>query len=172
MNEYYEKREERINALIDGDLGQADADDLKAAASDDRELARAIVEAYQLQQVMETVHIERVPSRLAKRLKAIPRQHRSRPVFSFLQPRWAMALAVIPLVAISISLMQPKAPSADAIAQARQDMALAFAYLDKAGVRTGRQIGSSVGHTLADAITGSVNRTIKSQSQSFKEHKA
>ena len=171
MNEYDEKWEDRINALLDGELSAEDADLLKAEATDDRQLARAIVEAYQLQQAMDEIKVERAPDSLRKRLKAVPRQHR-RAGFSFFQPRWAMALAAVPLVVITISLMQPDTPSESEIAQARQEMAIAFAYLDKAGVITGREIESVVGHTMADAVTGSVNKAIQSQNLNSKEKKA
>ena len=169
MNEYDEKWEERINALLDGELSADDADLLKSEASDDRELARAIIEAYQLQQVMETIEIERAPARLKKRLLAIPGKNRSRPVFRFLQPRWAMALAILPLVVITFSLMRPDTPSASEVAQARHDLAIAFAYLNRASNRTGHEIESSVGNTMTDAIAGSVIRNIKSQNQPIKE---
>jgi anti-sigma factor RsiW len=167
MNEYDEKWEDKINALLDGELSADDADLLKAEASDDRDLARAIVEAYQLQQAMDSVHVERAPASLTKRLHAIPRQQK--PKFSLLQPRWVTAFAVIPLVVIAVSLMRPDTPSASDIAQARQEMAMAFAYLDRAGVITGREIESTVGHTMANAVTGSVNRAIKSQNLTSKE---
>jgi anti-sigma factor RsiW len=169
MKEYEDKWEDLINALMDGELDAADAEALKAEAMDDRDLARAIIEAYQLQQAMDGVRVERAPDSLRKRLRAIPREHRRTPVFSLLQPRWAMALAAIPLVVIAVSLMRPDTPSASEIAQARHDMAIAFAYLDKAGVITGREIESSVGQTMADAVTDSVNRAIKSQSLTSKE---
>ena len=172
MNEYDEKWEDRINALLDGELSAADADLLKAEASDDRDLARAIVEAYQLQQAMDAVHVERAPDSLRKRLRAIPREQRPAPTFKLFQPRWAMALAAIPLVVISLSLMQPDTPSASEIAKARQELAIAFAYLDKAGTITGREIESTVGHTMANAVTGSVNRAIQSQDLTSKEKEA
>ena len=172
MNDYDEKWEERINALLDGELSADDAELLKAEASDDRELARSIVEAYQLQQAMDDVKAERAPASLRKRLNAIPRQQRKAQTFSFLQPRWAMALAAIPLVVITVSLMQPDTPSASEIAKARQDMAIAFAYLDKANAITSREIESSVGHTLGNAVSGSVNWAIKTQSLSSKEKEA
>ena len=172
MNEYDEKWEDRINALLDGELSAEDADLLKAEATDDRQLARAIVEAYQLQQAMDGIKVERAPDSLRKRLKAIPRQHRRTPVFSLFQPRWAMALAAIPLVVIAVSMMRPDTPSASEIAQARQEMAIAFAYLDKAGVITGREIESVVGHTMANAVTGSVNKAIQSQNLNSKEKEA
>ena len=172
MNEYDDKWEDRINALIDGELSAEDAELLKAEATDDRDLARAIIEAYQLQQAMDGIQVERAPDSLRKRLRAIPRQHRTKPAFSLLQPRWAMALAAIPLVIITFSLMRPDTPSASEIAKARQEMAIAFAYLDKAGAITGREIESSVGGTLANAVTGSVNRAIKSQNLNSKEKEA
>jgi hypothetical protein len=39
MNEYDEKWEDQINALLDGELSASDAESLKAEASDDRDLA-------------------------------------------------------------------------------------------------------------------------------------
>ena len=170
MNEYDEKWEDRINALLDGDLNAADAEALKAEASDDRHLARAIVEAYQLQQAMDAVRVERAPASLRKRLSAVPREQRRTSGSSLFHPRWAMALAVIPLTVIVVNLMQPERPSDAEIAKARQDLAIAFAYLDKAGSITGREIESKVGHTMADALSGSVNRTINLQNEDSKEN--
>ena len=172
MNEYDEKWEDRINALLDGELSAADAELLKTEASDDRDLARAIIEAYQLQQVMDGIGVEHAPASLTKRLKAIPRQQKPAPVFSLLQPRWAAALAVVPLVFVVISLLQPETPSASEIATARQELAIAFAYLDKAGQFTGREIELTVGNTMSDAIAGSVIRNIKSQNETSKEKEA
>lgn len=172
MKEYEDKWEERINALLDGELSELDAELLKTEASDDRQLARAIVEAYQLHQAMESIRVERAPDSLRKRLRAIPRQNRPALSFRFLQPRWAMALAAVPLAIIAVSLMQPDKPSASEIAQARQELAIAFAYLDKAAAITGREIESTVGQTMADAVTGSVDRAIKTQSLDSKEKKA
>ena len=169
MNEYDDKWEDRINALLDGELSADDADLLKAQASDDRDLARAIVEAYQLHQAMDQINVERAPDSLTKRLNAIPREQRSTPVFSLFQPRWAMALAAIPLMVITVSLMRPDTPSVNEIAQARQEIAIAFAYLDKAAVITGREIESTVGHTMANAVTGSVNKVIQSENLTSKE---
>ncbi len=171
MNDYDDKWEKQINALLDGELGEADARQLKAAAADDRILALAIVEAYQLQRAMDTLHIEKAPAGLSKRLRAIPRQERSAPRSVFFRPQWVVALATIPLIIVSVSLMQPKTPSAQELAQARHDLAVAFTYLDKVGHFTAREIKSEVGETLTDAVAGSVLRNIKSQYQSSKEKK-
>ena len=163
MNEYDEKWEQLINALLDGELSETDADELKAQAGSDQALARAIIEAYQLQKAMDALSVERAPASLRKKLRAIPREHRQKPVFRLLQPRWAMALAAVPLAVIAISLMQPDTPSAEEIEQARYELALAFAYLDRAGKRAGMDIEKTVGNTMSDAIAGSLIRNIKSQ---------
>jgi len=172
MKEFEDKWEDRINALLDGELSAAAAELLKTEASADQALARAIVEAYQLQQAMDSIRVERAPDSLRKRLRAIPREHRAAPSFRWLQPRWAMALAVIPLVIIAVSMMQPDRPSASEVAKARQELAIAFAYLDKAAAITSREIETTVGQTMADAVTDSVDRAIKTQSSDAKEKKA
>ncbi len=186
MNEYDEKWEDRINALLDGDLSATDADLLKAEASDDRDLARAIVEACQLQMAMDDIHVERAPASLRKRLRKIPGEQWSAAVFKLFQSGWAitrsgfssgswlrlMALAVVPLVVITVSLIPPDTPSAHEIAQARTELAIAFAYLDKAGAMTAREIESTVAQTMANAVTGSVNKVIRSYYLNSKEKQA
>ncbi len=171
MNEYDEEWEVQINALLDGELSPKGAEKLKADALGDGDLAAAIISAYQLQKAMENIHVERAPDSLRKKLKAIPRRKQPAPAFRLFQPRWAMVLAAIPLTLIVVSLMRPDTPPASEIAQAREEMAIAFAYLDKAGVMTGREIESTVGRTMANAVTGSINRVIKSQHLSSKEKK-
>lgn len=172
MNTYDETREEQINSLLDGDLSPADAEQLQTAAGDDRELAQAIVAAYQLQQAMDTIQVEHAPASLGRRLRAIPREQRSRTGFRLLQPRWVMALAAFPLVLIAVSLLRPATPSASEIAQARQDIVLAFAYLDKAGEFAGREIETVIGSTMVEAVAGHMIRNIKFQQHRFKEQKA
>jgi anti-sigma factor RsiW len=172
MNEYDENWEQLINALLDGELSETDAEELKAQAGSDQALARAIIEAYQLQRAMDALSVEQAPASLRKKLRAIPREHRAKPAFSLLQPRWAMALAAVPLVVIAISLMQPDTPSAEEIEQARYELALAFAYLDRAGKRAGMGIETTVGNTMSDAIAGSLIRNIKSQYGSPEEKEA
>jgi len=172
MNRTDEKMERQINALLDGELNSADADQLKTAAADDRDLARAIVEAYQLQQAMDTIHVERAPASLRRRLRMIPRKHGPALWGKPLQPRWVMALAAVPVAIIAIGLMRPATPSVSEIAQARKDLAIAFAYLDKAGQFTGREIELTVGETMVEAVAGHMIRDIKLKQYNAKEKKA
>ena len=191
MNTYDDKRkdknredeswEDQINALLDGELSDSEADALKHAATDDTELARKIVEAYQLQQMMAGLPQDRAPASLTKRLLAVPAEQKARQKAAqkaakattargWFRPGWVMAAAAVPLVVIAMNMMQPKQPSAEEIAQARQDLAIAFAYLDKAGRTTSREIENQVGNTMTDAIAGSVFKNVKSQYELSKEN--
>ena len=169
-----ESREERINALLDGELDQDESASLKQAATEDHELASNIIEAYQLQRAMEHVQVERAPASLRRKLKKIPAQNRP----AYLQPRWAMAFAVVPLVIISVALMRSQEPSVTPgpavdtelarleqmkLDQARQDLALAFSYIGQVSDKTSNRIESEVGGEMSKAVAGSIFKTIQHQ---------
>lgn len=156
--------EERINALLDGELDNEQAEQLKQEAMSDQELARSIIEAYQLQRAMEGIRVERAPASLRRKLRRIPRQQRP----AYLQPAWVTAFAVMPLLIIAIALMQPRErqprePTAAEVAQARQELAVAFAYIDRVSERAGNEIESELSGEMTDAVAGSVFRTIQHQ---------
>lgn len=159
--------ESKVNALLDNELDQASADALKQAASEDHELARAIIDAYQLQRSMDAIGIEQAPASLRRKLRAIPRDNRQnqRP------RRWVMAtaMATIPLLAISLFLIQPHQPSQAEVEQARQDLAVAFTYIDKVGNRAGDRIHSVIGSELHDGVTNNISKHIPYTEQSRKE---
>ena len=161
--------EARINALLEGELGPEESEELKWAATKDQDLARAIVEAYQLQQAMEHVQLEKAPASLTRRLRKIPKQNR--PVY--MQPRWAMAFAVVPLMVISIAIINSQEPvvTVPAVVEAdqakldevRRDLAIAFAYIDQVSDKTSNLIESEVGGEMSDAVAGSIFETIQHQ---------
>jgi anti-sigma factor RsiW len=175
MNEW----EAQINALLDGELDDAAAESLKAEAEHDPALARAIIEAYQLQRLLAEIPQERAPDSLRARLQRIPAEQESaerriaearksvkrsgrRP--RWFEPRWAMALAALPLVvALGIQFSGPKEPTDAELAQARQDLALAFAYLEKASRVTEREIEHSIGAGMRDPVTETTARAISEQ---------
>ena len=161
-------QEELINALLDGDLDSDEAEALKAEATGDQRLARAIIEAYQLQRAMEHVQVETAPASLRRKLRRVPREHRP----MYLQPRFAMAMAVVPLLVVSMVLMQTRQPSQAEIEQARQQLAIAFAYIDQVSDRTFDRIGNEVGGELKDAVGGSVIRSILKPKSVIQEEQA
>jgi hypothetical protein len=130
----------------------------------------------QIDAMMEQLTIEKAPSSLTRRLKRIPREHRRKDnPWSRLKggqfPRWAMApaFAAVPALVLLFVLMQPRQPSEAEIQQARQDLAVAFAYLDKAGYRTGTEIQSVLGGELRHGVKDTLSEHIPFTKQSRKE---
>jgi len=150
--------EAQFNALLDGELDKASSDALKQAASEDHELARAIIEAWQLQRGMDQLEIDRAPASLRRKLRRIPRSHRH-----IHWPRrrvMAAALAAVPLLTIGLLLVQPHPPSQADVEQARQDLAVAFSYIDKVGDRAGDRIYRVLGSELHHSVSKNISRHI------------
>ncbi len=118
----------------------------------------------QLEAMLAELEIEKAPASLTSRLNRIPEQESRAGTsrvsewfgrwFGNPAPRWAMApaLAAVPLIVLAVVLMQDRGPSAAEVEQARQDLAVAFAYLDKAGVRTGNEIQNILGGELRHSV--------------------
>jgi len=130
----------------------------------------------QFDAMMEQLTVEKAPASLSRRLKRIPREERRKENrWSWLIPgqfpRWAMApaFAVVPLLVLAFVLMQPQQPSAADVEQARQDLAIAFAYLDKVGYRTGNEIQTVLGGKLRHSVKDNLSEHIPFTEQSSKE---
>ena len=130
----------------------------------------------QINAMMEQLTVEKAPASLSRRLQRIPREERRKDNrWSWLMPgqfpRWAMApaFAAVPLLVLAFVLMQPKQPSAADVEQARQDLSIAFAYLDKVGNRTGNEIQSVLGGQLRHSVKGNLSEHIPFTEQSRKE---
>jgi hypothetical protein len=160
--------ESQVNALLDSELDEASTDALKQAASEDHELARAIIEAFQLQRSMDSIGIEQAPASLRRKLRDIPRNNRQ----SQSPRRWVMsaAMASIGLLAIGFVLMQPRQPSQAEVEQAQKDLAVAFTYIGKIGNLTGDRIHSVLGSELHNGVTKNISKHIPFTEQSLKEN--
>lgn len=126
----------------------------------------------ELETMMESLGVERAPASLRRSLRRIPREEKRRErQWSWPQPRWAMApaFAVIALLAVGIVVTQPRQASPEEVEQARQDVALAFAYLDKAGTRTGSEIHNVLGGELRHSVTDNISKHFPYTEQSLKE---
>ena len=114
----------------------------------------------QLEAMLADLDIEKAPASLTSRLNRIPEEEGSKgwkwpwQWFSGQQPRWVMApaLAAIAVAVLAGVLMQNRGPSAAEVEQARKDLAVAFAYLDRAGMRTGAEIQDIVGSELRHGV--------------------
>jgi hypothetical protein len=169
--------QEQINAMLDGELTGQQLEQLKTAAKSDAELAAAIISAYQLQQALGAIPQERAPASLRSKLADIPRlkqQSSKQPWFrtAWLQPRWAMALAAVPLVLIAVSQMRPAEPSPEEIARAQQELFIALTYLGKVGRKTRMEIGTTVNQEVREPVNENMIQTIQLEMELNKERKA
>jgi hypothetical protein len=130
----------------------------------------------QIDTMMEQLTVEKAPASLSRRLKRIPREQRGRKNrWTWLTPgqfpRWAMApaFAAVPLLVLAVVLLQPRQPSTTEVEQARQDLAVAFAYLDKVGYRTGNEIRTVLGGELRHSVKDKLSEHIPFTEQSRKE---
>ena len=167
MNERLPEWESQVNALLDGELDEASTEALKRAAAEDQELARAIIEAYELQRDMDRLGVERAPKSLRKKLRRIPREHRQ----GWRPQRWVLAtsMAAVPVLVMAITMMLPQQPSAAEVEQARRDLAIAFTYIEEVGSRTGlildEVLESELQHTVTDNISKHIPYTEPSQEE-------
>lgn len=171
--------EAAINALIDGELDEREAAALKAAADGDPALARAIVDAWNLQKGLDGLQLEHPPARLTRRLRRIPAEQRRAGGWSPRPRRIAVgATASVALAAFAMMMTstrsgpEPGVPDPAELARveaARRDLAIAFHYLDKVGERTGRHLGGVLHDDLAEPVTESLIRHMPYTGTSRKE---
>jgi anti-sigma factor RsiW len=181
--------EEKINALLDGDLDETAAEALKAAAAENSALARKIVDAWRLQEGMNRLALEKAPASLRRKLMRIPREHRSATRGRLPRsPHWALAGGLVSVSVIAVVLMtsepdtravinNPPALShgtsdARRAEQARRELAITFHYLDKIGLRLGHQIRTELNDELTAPIKDNFSKHMPYTGQSPKEEHA
>ena len=118
----------------------------------------------QLEAMLGELEVEKAPASLSSRLNRIPEEEGSRgwaglkrrfsSLFDNPAPRWVMApaMAAVAVAVLAAVLMQDPGPSAAEVEKARQDLAIAFSYLDRAGVRTGAEIQGILGSELRHSV--------------------
>jgi hypothetical protein len=130
-----------------------------------------------LETLLEKLEVESAPASLTSRLYRIPEEESAKgwkwpwqwnfnPV-----PRWvtAPALAAVPLLVLGVLMLQPGQPSAAEVEQARRDLGVAFAYLDKAGLRTGTEIRNVLGSQLRQSVKDPLSEHLPYTEQFRKE---
>jgi hypothetical protein len=126
----------------------------------------------ELNAMMGSLGVEKAPASLRRKLRRIPSEERRRERPGLWQPpRWVLApaLAAVPLAVIGLVLLQPRTPSATDIEQARQELAVAFTYIDRAGSRAGTEIHDVLGGELHRVVKGNLARHLPFTEQSQEE---
>ena len=159
-----EQWQKAINDLLDGNLSAEEAKALQQEAAQNADLARAIIDAYQIQNELESLGMEQAPESLQKRLRAIPSEHRKgrRPAL-----RWAGALAasaatVLLVIGISQDL---KKPSEAEVAQARAELEIAFGYLNTIGHKAGLEMKREISDTMQDALFTGIREGVSNKQE-------
>jgi hypothetical protein len=130
----------------------------------------------QLDALMAGLEIEHAPPSLTRRLYRIPEEEAGREAWwkrlltVGAKPRWVLVPALAAgVLAIGVALLLPRQPSPEEVFQARQDLAVAFSYIDRAGVLTGYEIQSVLGGELRHTVKDNLSRSIPFTEQSRKE---
>lgn len=131
----------------------------------------------QLEAMLAELEVEKAPASLTSRLNRIPEEEAAKgwkwpwQWFSVPQPRWVMApaMAVAAVAVLTVSLNLERGPSDAEVEQARQDLAVAFAYMDKVSVRTGDEIQSVLDHGLRKTVKQPLSEHMPFTEQSRKE---
>jgi len=133
----------------------------------------------QLDALFAELGVEKAPASLTARLRRIPLEEGERKPWwhnlwpaslNFASPRWVLAPALaVALLAVSVMMALPQGPSQEEVLQARQDLALAFHYIDKAGLITGQEIQSVLGGELRHTVKGNLSKHIPFTEKSLEE---
>ncbi len=141
-----------IDRLLEGRLSEAEQDRLKAQASADSQLAQAIIDAYRIQNSLESLGTYAAPRSLKQRLRAIPRQHRG--------PVWALAAGTALAAVIAIGVFKQSKPNEQQIIQAQQDLVVAVQYLEQYGLLAKQEMQQEIGGTLKQALIDGVRDSV------------
>jgi len=163
----------QINALIDGDLDENQTAALMAAAAQKPELLRDLEQAQQLQQLQQALYrmpAQRAPRSLRDKLRRIGQEHSSRWSPSMAWWRWGAIAAAIPVLLVMNINDEQLAPSAMEIEQGRRDLAVALAYLEKAGQQAALEIDSSINSRVAGSIRDNSVQILRNQMDTQEEY--
>ena len=132
----------------------------------------------QLETLLDDLEIEKAPDSLTHRLMSIPETEpapagdgQNKGWLPSWLPGWVLgpAFAAAPLALFVALMMQPRTPSDAEVQQARQDLAVAFSYIQGASQYTGLQIQSVLGEGLEKSVTEPLSRHMPFTEQSRKE---
>jgi hypothetical protein len=130
----------------------------------------------QLEGLFQRLSVERAPAGLRRRLRRIPMEQADRTgwwrrlLAPVAQPRWVLVPALaVSLLVVGVVLVMPRQPSPADVLQARQDLALAFRYIEQAGQTTSEEIQTVLGEGLRHPVKDNLSEHIPFTEQFRKE---
>lgn len=130
----------------------------------------------QLESLLQGLSVERAPASLRRRLRRIPVEEGGRaPWWRRLlapaaEPRWVLVPALaVSLLAVGLVLVMPRQPSQADVLQARQELSLAFRYIEQAGLATSQEIQTVLGEGLRVPVKDKLSEHIPFTEQFRKE---
>lgn len=155
-----------LDAFIDGDLDRSQRQHLLARTAEDPALGAELASAIELQQALSGMPKLQASASLTRKLQKIPRRE-WRWVSNWApRPRWAFAAIVVMSLIGGRGLYQQHqqqlAQQAE-LAQAREDLTLVLAYLDKVNRSTNAQIQMTVNQATAKPVARVTTQTLQNQ---------
>ena len=130
----------------------------------------------QLEHLFEGLSIEKAPASLRRRLRRIPIEEGDRTrwwerlLAPATAPRWVLVPALaVSLLVVGVVLVMPRQPSQADVVQARQDLAVAFHYIEEAGLVTRKEIKTVLGDGLRHPVKDNLSEHIPFTEQFRKE---
>jgi hypothetical protein len=121
----------------------------------------------QLEGLFQQLSVERAPASLRRRLRRIPSEEADRASWwkrwlaPAAQPRWVLVPALaVSLLVVGVVLVMPRQPSQADVLQARQDLAVAFRYIEQAGRTTSQEIKTVLDEGLRHPVKDNLSEHI------------
>ena len=161
-----------LDAFIDGELDQAQRQELLNRAAKDPLLGKKLSVAIELQQALSALPLEKMPAKLTDKLHKIPNRRSSWRLDWLLGPRTAFAAVIVLALVGGGQLYQQKQQQMAqqaALAQAQQDLLLVLSYLEKVNRNANAQIQMTVNHATAKPVARLTTETLQNQLQPKQE---
>ena len=160
--------DELLEAWIDGEISPDERQELLASAADDPALGDKLAAASNLQQALAGLQTESVPNNISRALHRIPRRQKKRRSLKdwLLHPNWAVAAALVLFLVGGTQLYQQQQRQQQQqaqLAQAREELALVLAYLEKINRSANQQIQTTVSGVTSEPVTRITARTLQDQ---------
>lgn len=158
---------ELLDRFIDGEVTTGERQLLLCGAAEDPALGSKLASAMELQRALAGLPAEKAPTGLQRRLRTIPDKHPEPgpPRGWLLRPHWLIATAALVLALVGGGALYQHQQQEAELAQAKADLELVLAYLEKVNLKTRNRIHSTVSEVTSEPVARITARTLQDQLQ-------